>query len=159
MRRHSRAERFLALTIVMLALAAMPALASESVFLAGLDGSEEVPPTPVPNTGYASLFLNEEQTQVHYFIEYEPFDNETAAHFHMAPPGTNGPVIHPLPLGTPKVGVWDVTPDDVAALFAGNVYVNIHTADYPGGAIRGNLEFCVVPVEAATWSNVKTLFR
>jgi len=140
-------------------LAAMPALASESVFLAGLDGSEEVPPTPVLNSGHASLFLNEEQTQVSYFIEYEPFDNETAAHFHMAPPGTNGPVIHPLPLGSPKVGVWDVTPEDVVALFAGNVYVNIHTADYPGGAIRGNLEFCVVPVEGTTWSNVKTLFQ
>ena len=93
----ARAERFASLAVAVLLLAAVPVLASESVFLAGIDGSEEVPPTPVPNTGYASLFLNEAQTQVSYFIEYEPFANETAAHFHMAAPGVNGPVIFPLP--------------------------------------------------------------
>jgi hypothetical protein len=154
-----KAERVLFLAVALLMLAAVPVLASESVFLAGIDGTEEVPPTPVMNTGYASLFLNEAQTQVSYFIEYETFGNETAAHFHMAAPGSNGPVVFPLPLGSPKIGVWNVTPADVAALFAGNIYVNIHNQDYPGGAIRGNFEFCAVPVEAQTWSNVKTLFR
>ncbi len=155
----ARAERFASLALACLVLLATPALAVESVFLAGLDGGEEVPPTPVPNSGYASLFLSEDQTQVSYFIEYEPFTNETAAHFHVAPPGSNGPVIFALPLGSPKVGVWNVTPANVAALFAGNVYVNIHTSDYPGGAIRGNFEFAAVPVEGTTMSNIKTLFR
>lgn len=154
-----RAKRVALLAVAIMLVAAVPTLASESVFLAGIDGSEEVPPTPVTNTGFASLFLNEDQTQVTYFIEYEPFANETAAHFHMAPPGVNGPVVHPLPAGSPKIGVWNVTPADVAALFAGNIYVNIHTEDYPGGAIRGNFEFCVVPVENTTMSEIKALFR
>jgi hypothetical protein len=154
-----RTQRVAFLAVAIVLLAAVPTLADESVFLAGIDGSAEVPPTPVTNTGYASLFLNEAQTQVSYFIEYVPFANETAAHFHMAPPGSNGGVVHPLPAGTPKIGVWNVTPADVAALFAGNIYVNIHTSDYPGGAIRGNFEFCVVPVENSTMSNIKALFR
>jgi hypothetical protein len=155
----ARAERIASVAIALLALIAVPALASESVFLAGLDGGEEVPATPVTNTGHASLFLNEDMTQVSYYIEYDAFPNETAAHFHLGAPGVNGPVIFPLPAGNPKVGVWNVTPADVAALFAGQVYVNIHTSDYPAGAIRGNIEFCTVPVEATTMSSVKALFR
>lgn len=155
----ARAERWMIVAAVAALLALPTMAAAEAVFLAGIDGGEEVPPTPVPNTGYASLFLSEDETQVSYFIEYEPFANETAAHFHMAAPGQNGPVIFPLPAGSPKIGVWNVTPEDVAALYAGMVYVNIHTSDYPGGAIRGNIEFCAVPVEATTMSNVKTLFR
>jgi hypothetical protein len=155
----ARAERFASVTVAVLALIAVPVLASESVFLAGLDGGEEVPANPVPNTGHASLFLNEDMTQVSYFIEYDAFANETAAHFHLGAPGVNGPVIFPLPAGNPKVGVWNVTPANVDALFAGNVYVNIHTTDYPGGAIRGNIEFCTVPAEATTMSSIKALFQ
>ncbi|HZW08145.1 MAG TPA: CHRD domain-containing protein [Phycisphaerales bacterium] len=75
----------------------------------------------------------------------------TAMHFHIGAPGVNGPHgvhIHTFTLaaaGSASGAETALTPAFVNALFAGNVYVNIHTLAYPGGEIRGQ----VVPSPAA----------
>jgi CHRD domain len=67
-----------------------------------------------------------------------------AAHIHVGAAGVNGPVIIPL-TGGPG-GVWSVpagaklTAEQMESYKAGNLYVNIHTAEHKGGEIRTQLK-------------------
>ncbi len=76
-------------------------------------------------------------------------DPINAAHFHRGPLGTNGPVVRTITQGfdgNTAVGFW--TSDDsepltdslIADLIAGNIYFNIHTASYPAGEVRGQVQ-------------------
>lgn len=149
----------LPLALIAIALPATSDAQTEYLFEATLSGANEVPPNPSVYTGTVVAILNEAMTQVSYVIEYDPVPSETGAHFHAAPPGVNGPVVHGLPGGNPKVGTWDISPADVDALFAGNIYVNIHSTMYPGGEIRANLTSYTVGSESVTWQGIKSLFR
>ena len=67
-----------------------------------------------------------------------------AAHIHVGAAGVNGPVIIPL---TGSAGdTWTVpdgaklTAEQLDAYKAGNLYVNIHTAEHKGGEIRTQLK-------------------
>ena len=138
---------------------AIPASA-EMVFTAVLSGAHEVPPNPSPATGSATLTLNDDQTEVAYVIEFEGLTApETAAHFHNAPPGLNGAVMFPLPTGSPKIGIWPITAPQVAELLDNRVYVNIHTSNYPGGEIRGDISLQSVSGQDASWGRIKSLFH
>lgn len=142
------------------ALSSRPAL-SETVFEATLDGLSNVPPVPaVSATGEAVMVLNDAQTELSYTITFTVLSStEIGAHFHNAGPRANGGILAGLPLGTPKVGVWPVTPADVLELFAGRVYINVHTNMYTGGEIRGNVAEADVPIQDTTWGRVKALYR
>jgi hypothetical protein len=106
-----------------------------------LEGAQVVPPTSSPGTGSGTFAIDDVANTVSYVIEYSGLmGNETAAHIHgMAPPGVNAGVVHPLPLGTPKVGVWNYSEAQEADILAGLTYVNIHTTAFPGGEIRGQI--------------------
>ncbi len=78
-----------------------------------------------------------------------------AAHLHLGPKGSNGPVIVNMTSGITANGALvrfrarsaDLTGPLAGASFvdflnevaAGNVYINLHTAQFPGGEIRGQL--------------------
>ncbi|MCC7439393.1 MAG: CHRD domain-containing protein, partial [Armatimonadetes bacterium] len=74
----------------------------------------------------------------------------TAAHFHRAAQGESGPVVHALTMNTGDSvveGVWSGLSDqDIADIRTGNIYLNVHTAQYPNGEIRGQ----VIPIAAFT---------
>ena len=67
-----------------------------------------------------------------------------AAHIHVGAPGVNGPVI--IPLTGSDGDTWTVpagaklTPEQMDAYKAGNLYVNIHTAEHKGGELRTQLK-------------------
>lgn len=67
----------------------------------------------------------------------------TMAHIHSGAAGTDGDVVLPLEITTPTDGdrCAALTGDQLNAILAApqNFYVNIHTADFPKGAIRGQL--------------------
>jgi hypothetical protein len=110
-----------------------------------MGGDQEVPPNASPATGSATVTLNPFTNQVILHMEFSGLSSaQTAAHFHLAPAGSNGPVIIPLPNGSPVDGVFTVTDDQEAALIAGNVYLNVHTTMFPGGEIRGQINPNVV---------------
>ncbi|GAB5454741.1 MAG: hypothetical protein Hens2KO_09700 [Henriciella sp.] len=91
----------------------------------------------------------------------------SAIHLHNAPAGTNGPVLQDIVVDaggetdgdsgfTVDVVNAEVADDAafIAAADAGNLYFNIHTADFPGGEIRGQLD---TVVSDETVDGVRTL--
>ncbi len=96
-------------------------------------------------TGSVRVTLNTRTNDVSYFITYTNLSSaETNAHFHaLTPPALTGPPIpgQPLTAGTsPKTGVWKITDAVKEKFVAGDVYVNIHTANNIGGEIRADLK-------------------
>ena len=68
----------------------------------------------------------------------------TAAHIHEAAEGKNGPVIVPFTMTSPNVfeaapGAM-LTESQYASFKAGNLYVNAHSKEHPGGEIRAQLK-------------------
>jgi len=64
-----------------------------------------------------------------------------AAHIHLGAKGKAGPVIIPLcgPCKSPVTGTVAVTATRIKQIESGKTYVNVHTAKYPAGEIRGQL--------------------
>ena len=124
-------------------------LASGFGFSTKLDGGSEVPPTGVAAEGSGSFTLT--PAGLVYDITVEGLTGAiTGAHFHNAPPGSNGGVVRDIGgsfAGLNGRGVWRIndsaplTKQLISELLAGNIYVNVHTAANPGGEIRGNLKF------------------
>ena len=119
-------------------------------FSATLSGASEVPPVPTTATGNAALSVS--GGQITYTINVNGLQNAVVAHIHIAPAGANGDIRMnlcgtgpPLPAcisgtgvlatgsnGT-TVGSPPITFDElVAAMEAGNAYVNVHTDDGVG---------------------------
>jgi len=65
----------------------------------------------------------------------------TAAHIHMGAKGVSGPVVVPLcgPCKTTVTGTVTINATVLRAIKKGKTYVNVHTAKYPAGEIRGQL--------------------
>jgi len=105
-----------------------------------IDSAQNVPPNPVPGIGSGSFVLNDAQTELAYHIEFSGLlSPEVAAHFHNGGFHSNGPALFGLSLGSPKIGVWPISPTEVVELLAGRIYVNIHSEVYILGELRGNL--------------------
>ncbi len=141
--------------VILLAGLFSPARAS-LLFEATLTGAFEVPPTPSPATGFVTVLLNDTEDMVTINLSFSPLvAPQTADHIHCcAKPGVNAPVrIEPptLPLGQlvnldvaipdPLPGIPDLTRADfVQAMKDGLSYFNVHSAEFPGGEIRGQLQ-------------------
>jgi hypothetical protein len=157
--RHSIALQLTLLTTALLVCGATTGLA-DTAFEATITGGQAVPPNPSGAYGTVTVILNADETEAAYAINFAGLEAEqTAAHFHNAPPGEAGPVLFGLPLGSPLAGIWPVTPSDVIELFAGRVYLNIHSTLYPAGEIRGDLILTTVAETPTSWGEIKTLYR
>jgi hypothetical protein len=144
------------------ALLALPAAAELAyVFEAQITGDQVVPPTGSGAGGVASIIINEDMTVANYTVSFAGLEGgaQTAAHFHLAAPGENGPVVFDLGVGTPVSGMWMPTAEEAQALMDGNIYVQIHTEGFPAGEIRGQFVQTAVSAEAETLTDVKALFR
>jgi hypothetical protein len=109
-----------------------------------LSGAEEVPPADPDGTGFASITLNVGQTSVCWELSVSNIAPASAAHIHAAPAGVNGPVV--VPLSAPTSGsssgcAENVDPALIQAIIDSpeRYYVNVHNAEFPGGAVRGQL--------------------
>jgi hypothetical protein len=143
--------------IGLMAAAAVPSLAAIR-FDVVLDGATAG--TPSAATGEAVLILNDAQTEVSFAITYTGLEGtETGAHFHYGAVGAIGPKVLTLPVGSPKIGVWSITPENVALLLGGEIYINIHSDLYVAGELRGNVTQGQVALETGTWGSVKSLYR
>jgi hypothetical protein len=120
-------------------------------FAMDMDGFQENPAVPTSGSGWGTFNIDTCSQQLHYYIVVESLDYpETAAHIHgLALPGTNAGVVHPLPAGSPKVGTWDYPPAMEEAILNGLTYVNVHSSQFPGGEIRGQIVSTIVPIDGA----------
>jgi hypothetical protein len=150
---------------------AIPAHSDVITYAATLLGSNEVPPTGSPGTGFATFILNGNLLSIN-----ESFSGLTApasaAHIHCCGPiGVNEIVAVPFtPFPNTTFGTFTATVDLtlaatynapfitqeggtvalaeaglIAALNSGNTYANIHNANFPGGEIRGQIEVTPEP--------------
>jgi hypothetical protein len=116
---------------------------------AELDGQQEVPPNNSGARGWGVFTINTGRNTLSYYIAYSGLSSpETGAHIHgMAMYGANAGVLHPLPSGSPKIGVWNYAEADEERILRGMTYVNIHSENFGGGEIRGQIVPIVVPID------------
>jgi hypothetical protein len=112
-------------------------------YKATLDGTQEVPPNGSTATGSALIVIDPATNTLFYHVSYSGLSSaETAAHIHgYAPPGQNAGVVHALPAVNPKIGAWSYPAGNEPQIMAGLTYVNIHTMNFGGGEIRGQVVF------------------
>lgn len=120
---------------------------AQQKFSVSVNGIQEVPIRGSAGRGSCLVTLNAAETQFTVSCSYSGLgSNVVAGHIHDAGPvGVNGPVRFNLNLpggtsGTVGPLTFNVTPAQVADLRAKRWYVNIHTATFPGGEIRGQVK-------------------
>lgn len=112
------------------------------VALAEADGAQEVPSNASTATGRMSVVYDPATRAVSGSLQLTGM-TATAAHLHMAPAGSNGPIA--VNLEGQGNGVWAIPADtrlsaeQARALLAGELYVNAHSAAFPAGEVRGQL--------------------
>ena len=119
-----------------------------TILEATLSGLMEVPPNLSTARGSLIAVLNADKTKLRFILTTFGLVNITAAHFHLGPVGQVGPIVKTIlidPVTGRASGTWacndsePLTPALVNALLTGGIYVNVHTAAFPTGEIRGQL--------------------
>ena len=113
-------------------------------FSTKLSGDNEVPDADPDGSGTAAVKVR--GTEVCYDIKWTGVD-ATMSHIHWAPAGKNGDVVVPFfanesPLdANSKSGCVEAKASVVKAIIANpsKYYVNVHSPEFPKGAIRGQL--------------------
>lgn len=153
--------RVLTLTMagVFAVLVSTQAQAQTLNFSASLSGSNEVPGVSTGSAGTVTVSLNQATGVVTYRIDvFNMPVGTTAAHFHVGGVGVSGPVVinftvitnisndfgitgtasatDLVPRAAQGINSWE---DFTQALQLGNIYVNVHSTNNPGGEIRGQV--------------------
>ena len=134
------------------------------VFTAALDEAQQVSPTGDPATATATMVLKNGGRLLEFSLTStgldfdgqqtlgDTDDDVTGFHIHAAPVGVNGGIVWDIQNDNNKTvdaGLGEVTAQwsaaegltaNLAALFTEGLYVNIHTTEFPSGAIRGQIE-------------------
>lgn len=113
-----------------------------------LSGGEEVPPVKTNATGHGTVGLDPATNEISFNIEFANLSsNEIAAHIHgFAPIGMEADILFTLPSGSPKIGSVTYQESQEASILAGLTYVNIHSVNFDGGEIRGQMDAPVAVV-------------
>lgn len=137
--------------MVLLAVLALTSVAGDfsgRKFTTTLTGAAEVPgPGDPDGSGTATVWLNPGEEQVCWEIQVSDITLPAiAAHIHEAPVGVAGPVVVPLFPPAPdesgfSSGCISADRAEIKEIIQHpeEYYVNVHTTDYPAGALRGQL--------------------
>jgi hypothetical protein len=130
-------------------------------FVAPLSGDQEVPAADTRARGNTTFQLREDG--LHYRLIVANIQNVSMAHIHLAPAGVNGPVAVWLYPSAPPPQLIEgrfsgvlatgvITAENLVGplagaslgdlldlMRAGGTYVNVHTSQFPGGEIRGQI--------------------
>jgi hypothetical protein len=149
-------RRFIAVLFAIAVLAALavatPAAATgdsatKCAAYAVLKPGNEVPPTTSKTLGAAAIHIDGTTLSFAVTIANPKRETFVAGHIHVGAAGVNGPVVVPLFSGSNDrklfVQAARITIDaEDAEAICGNLaghYVNYHTTQFPGGALRGQL--------------------
>lgn len=134
------------LIMALILLAAAPGAGSGRRLATTLTGAAEVPgPGDTDGAGSAVLRLNPGQETICWKISVSNITlPATAAHIHVGTAGVAGPV--DVTLSAPDAsglatGCTLVARDNILEIIRNpdEYYVNVHTSDFPAGAVRGQL--------------------
>ncbi|WP_338931434.1 CHRD domain-containing protein [Streptomyces netropsis] len=140
---------------------------ADAVFFAGsLNGLNEVPTAGGPavgdKDGRAIAFLRVQGDEVSFAFSFRGIATPTAAHVHQGARGKNGAVRIPffakkLPDGrTTATGTAKVTDKKLLGALKSDpngFYFNLHTGEFPGGAVRGQVHKLSAPLDMTTATN------
>jgi hypothetical protein len=150
--------------ILVLAVTSGVSARQERNFTAHLTGGAEVPPVDTRATGQAIFRVVDDGMAIEYRLIVANIENVSMAHIHLAPAGVNGPVVAWLYPSAPPpqlipgrfsgvLATGTITADDLVGPLAGQplsvlidylvdggAYVNVHTSQYPGGEVRGQIK-------------------
>ena len=124
-----------------------------------LTGNQEVPPSGSSGGGSCTLTLDDVTGSVSVSGTYTGLGSSaTAAHIHgPAPVGVNAGILVVLTQSGGTAGTLSgggvLAPANIAAMLAGNTYVNVHTTGSPGGELRGQA-LLGVPSLSRAWMAV-----
>jgi hypothetical protein len=140
-----------ALTFALMGIAATADAPPPTTFVAVLNADEEVPHCAAATNASRGLAIFDVTDEATGTVEWKLVANNlpgniVAAHIHLAPKGTAGGVVQPLP-PTPGeengvIGEGSFTNPALLAAIRANpsaYYVNVHTNVCPAGVIRGQL--------------------
>jgi hypothetical protein len=143
--------RKLTLLLSMLAIGAVIAVSSVSaatptkktITVNNLTGGQEVPKGSPTGKGNARITLDSKKGQVCFTLAWSKIKAPTASHIHRGAKGKAGPVVVPFFVSPPAKhsGCVSASKTLIAAIIKSPsaYYVNIHTKDFPAGAIRAQL--------------------
>jgi hypothetical protein len=113
------------------------------IYEAALSGTQEVPPNTSAGRGMAEIQYDSSKNTLSWKVTYSGLSGPvTGAHIHgPAAAGANAGIVVPFSnVGAqPIQGQATITPAQFGDLAANLWYVNLHTAQAPGGEIRGQL--------------------
>ena len=138
----SRIPAVLSALLILVPAGLSPAQAEAMKFGTDLSGRNESPPNDSKATGHAEVTYDTDTRKLEWTVEYRDLTGDAiGGHLHgPAPASANAGIMVPFKtLASPIKGSATLNPDQVKALMEGTLYVNIHTAQHPGGELRGQL--------------------
>jgi hypothetical protein len=131
--------------VASLALSGVVAAAETTLTTALEGGAAEVPTGDPDGSGSATVVLDPATGEACWDLTAEDIGAVTQSHIHVGAAGVSGDVLIPLDVdgfdGTSDGCTSDVAEADIQAVLddPAGYYVNLHTEDFPAGAIRGQL--------------------
>ncbi len=138
-------KKFLGLTTAVLALLVFSATTRAQSFTVYLNGAQEVPATATGATGRGRIVLDRSTNMITFSISFTGLSSaQTLSHIHSPAPigvSTGVTVNFGTVGGTSGTisGTAAVTPTVIGHILSGQAYVNIHSSNFPGGEIRGQI--------------------
>jgi hypothetical protein len=135
-----RTLRILALALSTCALGvSFPALAAKATLVSTLNGANETAGGDPDGTGSFTVDIDSDSGDFCYTLTGTKIAKPTMAHIHSGAAGANGAPVITIDVASDMCVAVD--PEVLKAIIAApaSYYVNIHTADFPAGAIRGQL--------------------
>lgn len=136
--------------------------AARTTFTAHGTADQEVQDVPVESRAQAqaTFKLSKDGQSLGYKLNVAQLEDVLFAHIHLAPAGTNGPVVAflagpftpPLDRANGRLAAGEITAADllgplaghpladlIDAMENGDTYINVHTVEYPDGEVRGQI--------------------
>jgi len=132
----------LAIVAALLLAAVSSSAAGSKTFTVKMTGGQESPKGSPSGKGSATITLKQSSGKVCFNLSWSGIGTPTASHIHAGKRGKAGPVVIPIFGGTPKHKGCVPAPKALIGKIIKNpsgYYVNVHTAKFPGGALRGQL--------------------
>jgi hypothetical protein len=129
-------------TLFLVGLRHWPAATAASAI--PLSGGQETAAADADGHGFFTYLID--GTTFCWTLSWQDIATPTAAHVHVGSRNVAGPIVVPLDAdglpGPDMSGCTTISAELAAAISAdpGDYYANVHNADFPAGAIRGQLK-------------------